>query len=181
MEVFFTAADYYALPRRLANFRYCAQNLCRSAWEMMPDIELIVLRGGGREWQRNRRIQAEGLAAGEVYILADDDMLPIGDGWAKADPGAFAIASAYPLPATINRWTPLNYQPLEGEHVSVGGIRVCKRGAMQEWPEMDVETPGYDAIQCEWLRHKGHRVGYHPKLKAVHLGEGRDRSAIWAI
>src|SRR6185369_10272243 len=99
--VFFCAADYTDLPRQLMAFRYAAQNLCRSAWEMMPDIELVVLRGKGREWQRNRRIQADHLATDDVYILADDDMLPLDGDWGHADPGPFAIASAYPLPAVI--------------------------------------------------------------------------------
>lgn len=59
------------------------------------------------------------------------------------------------------------------EHVSVGGVRFCRRMPFEVWPEMPAgEYRGYDAAQCEAIRRCGKRVGYFRDLKMVHLGKG---------
>lgn len=56
------------------------------------------------------------------------------------------------------------------EHVSVGGIRFCRKGCLEEWPPF--VGPGYDREQCDALRAAGFRVGYFKNLTMLHLGEG---------
>lgn len=62
------------------------------------------------------------------------------------------------------------------EHVSVGGIRFCRRGCLEEWPPFT--GPGYDREQADALRAAGYRVGYFKHLKMNHLGEGY--STVWS-
>jgi len=138
-------------------------------------------------FNRERRINAEQEAKGPVYILTDDDMLPQGDAFVKrgldvmAGHPDFAILSAWPEPATIHPWTSEGYTPYEDyevmEHVSVGGLRFCRKGALTKWPSAD--GPGYDMEHCIALRATGHRVGYMKHVRALHLGEGK--SELWKI
>lgn len=178
MEAFLCCADYSHLPQQLASFRNACQVLSHTAWEMIPGLEITVLRGRGRQWQRERRIEADCIATGEQYWLIDDDSVPLTGAWAHAYSPDFAIASAMPVNANISKWTPESYEPLENEHHSVGGVRLCKRGAMEAWPDMTKGSNGYDSIQCGHLRMVGKRVGYIPHLQYIHLGEGVGRSSI---
>lgn len=116
-------------------------------------------------------------------------------------PNRFAILSAFPENATINPWTPgeevvvcycgKNYtcpschgrghyrepvhvfEDLEVmEHVSVGGLRFCRRGVMEAWPQRDPDAAGYDLIQADTLRGLDWKVGYLQHVRYTHLGEG---------
>src|SRR6185503_819136 len=124
-------------------------------------------------------------ATGRFYILTDDDCLPTRDDIIErgltelaSHPG-FAILSAWPENAIINRWTPNGYMPYEDEgimeHVSVGGMRFMRRGCLEEWPLSN--GAGYDAEHCKALRDLEFRVGYLRNDKIRHLGEGK--SSLW--
>lgn len=144
------------------------------------------------EFQMWRRVLAEERAHGPAYILADDDCLlhwgndvdSLADTLLKTE---FAILSVWPANATIQRWTPEDYKPVEDdkvmEHVSVGGIRFCQRlgrhkyGVSVPWVWPKQLGPGYDAEHCAALRFYGWRVGYFKNAKMDHLGEGQ--STVW--
>lgn len=161
---------------------------CREAWQ----VPLWHLRPDGlncsaREFQKQRRIFAEEHASGKYYIVADDDCLPPeGNEWmSKACEimdryPQFAILSLWPRNAVIQRWTPEDYETVEtedvAEHFSVGNLRVCRKGALTEWPEQT--EAGYDNTQCVALRKAGWRVGYFRNIKMIHLGEGVGKSTI---
>jgi hypothetical protein len=153
-------------------------------WERMcPYMRLGPLA----EFQRQRRIYADGAAQSDPYILADDDCLLPADfdlpfalelASVQSD---FRILSTWPANATIHKWNPQDYRPVETlellEHVSVGGIRICRKGMLAEWPAQD--GPGYDGTQCEAIRAEGGRVGYLKNFPHLHLGEGRAYSTVW--
>lgn len=135
-----------------------------------------------REFQRYRRIVAD-VQGGEYYILTDDDCLPVGDvverglGILGRHP-EYAILSLLPENETIVEWTPEDYQTASDaevvEHVSVGGVRFCRKMPFTAWPAMPSgEYCGYDAVQCEAIRKAGKRVGYFRDLRMVHLGAGK--------
>lgn len=137
------------------------------------------------EFQRERRIYAESMA-GANYILTDDDcelVSPkmIWNGFETLDNNNdFAMVSAYPLNANINPWTPEIYEPRTSaevmEHVSVGGIRFVRIGAMTKgWPPL--RSIGYDADHCQRIRECRFRSGYAMKVQMIHHGEGH--SDIW--
>ena len=165
----------------LARLRFNFANAVHAAWDLIPGAEVTVLYGKdqGREFQRNRRVEAESRAKGEVYCVADDDCLPR---FNTVDDAArllrvhpdFAILSAWPENCTINDWTPEDYSPYRSgdvaEHVSVGGIRFMRKGAQAEWPPQ--EGNWYDRTQADWLRAHGWRVGLLRNIRTLHLGEG---------
>lgn len=139
-------------------------------------------------FQRERRIMAENMVVFDpnFYVLADDDCMPSAGAdvrYAKAilhQHPEFAILSYMPDNEFIVRWTPEGYQAFVDqdvlEHVSVGGIRVMRAGIVNEdMPPMN--GPGYDAIQADWLRSKGYRVGYFRNITMCHIGKGY--STVW--
>ena len=159
-----------------------------SLWRAIPNICLHPLYPEQGKWwsfQRDRRIIAEQRAKSKIYILTDDDMEPLfyfnkAVNTMREHP-YFGILSAYPEPATINRWTPEDFTPFEDEnvmeHTDVGGLRFIRKGAMGYWPEQT--RVGYDREHCEAMRSNGFQVGYFKNLKAIHHGEGK--SDLWSL
>lgn len=145
-------------------------------WGKFPQIRV---RG---EFQVERRRVADQLGS-SLYILADDDCLFLGDVKKACELmesyTEFAILSAMPTNHNINFWMPEAYDPsLDGEvmeHVSVGGIRFCRKNSLKCWPPLI--GLGYDMAQCTALRREGKRVGYMRNQKMNHLGEGA--STVW--
>ena len=170
--------------------------LSLEAWSKF-DVPVKLLMPDGRinsiEFQRQRRIEAERQSREDFYILADDDCLPIGQSdyllkgieILKRHP-EFAILSPLPSNESIVEWTPAqedNYTAFKDgevfEHVSVGGIRFCRKGAMADWPPMGEGKKDYDRTQGDFLRLQGKRVGYMRYLKFEHLGKGV--STVWEL
>jgi hypothetical protein len=183
IDVYFSTMDY---PSELA-IREAMSDQCRERWmkERVPVKPLWVPASNPVEFQRTRRIHADQYAGSPIYVLADDDCLlgeespiaPMLDLMARYP--EFAILSLLPSSAPIYPWTPEGYTPVLNEeimeHVSVGCIRFCRKGAMKDWPPMD--GPGYDGIHCQALRDAGWRVGYARQHTMVHLGERL--STVW--
>lgn len=104
------------------------------------------------DFQRERRIYADEVSQTDPYILADDDcLLPSYLELFQAvnvfryynerilrDSNRFAVLSLIPSNAPISEWTPEDYTPFSDdivmEHVSVGGIRICRKGLLKNWP-----------------------------------------------
>ena len=136
------------------------------------------------EDQKSRRVRADNLASGRVYILADDDCLPqlkpfVLSAWnlAMSMSGQYGMLSLMPDNANIYPWSEGEEDRNVMEHVSVGGIRFCVKGAMEKWPPM--EGPGYDRTHADQLRRQGLKVGYFKDFKMTHLGEGS--STVWGL
>ena len=180
-EVFFCSAPKTADRSAIASG-------VRHRWKELDDIKLIeltprILGCDDFSFQKQRRVAADMMAKNSVYILADDDCLPLTDFEsginAILEHPQFAIVSAFPSNCTIQRWTPEGYDVYEDlavmEHHSVGGLRIIRRGAMREWPEQT--GPGYDREHCQALRDAGYRVGYSVFFRMEHLGEGK--TTVW--
>lgn len=164
---------------------------CEARWQQVDGVRVIgiydtMLRCSPLGFQRSRRIFADEEAAGDIYILADDDCLLPADfdlreclRIVSAHP-SFGIISLLPSNVTISPWYPEKYIPEVTPDVfevaSVGGIRFCRKIHMALWPAMG-PGPGYDAIQAEAVRSSGGRVGYFRNHKQLHLGEGF--STVW--
>lgn len=160
------------------------------SWWKSQDIALHIFTPASlgvdkSQFNRQRRIHAEAWASQRFYVLADDDCLPPEGNILEAaftelaSHPDFAILSAMPSNATINRWTPEGYVPYEDEfvmeHVSVGGIRFMRRGCLDKWPH--AKGPRYDAEHCQALRDGRWRVGYLKAVTMIHLGERK--SSLW--
>lgn len=159
------------------------------AWLSIPNLRVhyltpVSLGCSLEEFQRERRIHAEQEAKGDIYVVADDDCLPLGGGdyveraiYTMRRYPQYAILSAWPLNAKINPWEAAT-QPDTPDvmgHVSVGGIRFCRKGTLVGWPSQS--GPGYDMQHCEAIRAIGSHVGYFHTIHMRHLGEGL--SEIW--
>jgi hypothetical protein len=175
------------------NIRAQMYRLCRARWWAEPGVMLRLLErrfGDRSEFQLKRRIEAEERSKTHIYVLADDDCLL--DGMNPIVLKAceimdrhpqFAILSLWPVNSKLNNWRPsiteLENNCVDGsvyedeevlEHVSVGGIRFMRKGAMKEWPPMKPGVPYYDSIQCQYLRNNGFRSGYFRDIRMNHLG-----------
>ena len=155
-----------------------------ASWGARPGIRILepnLLGVSAFEFQKERRVWAEKYSTGPYYVVTDDDCVPpLGEWLSEATAimdrhPEFAILSLMPENATIQRWTPENYDAFEDdevmEHIDVGGVRVCRKGMLTEWPEQTKRT--YDREQCTAIRDKGFRCGYYRHITQVHLGEGR--------
>lgn len=175
------------------------------------ELNPSIAQCGAIEFNRTRRIIADQEARDSLYILTDDDCIPVsGDsvpagletlGRMGEGQFRFGILSAYPQNCTIHPWTPGEevvvcfcgrlsmcpacngrghyktsrtvYEDLQVmEHVSVGGLRFCRKGVIERWPPRDPDAAGYDMIQADYLRSLDWRVGYLQHVRAIHYGEG---------
>lgn len=180
------AFNIWGLRRQMLNLVYF-----RWLLELEARVHQIGSRWRNREeFQRERRMRAEEDARSDIYVCADDDCLITGEDQIIARAKdimdrhpQFAILSLWPVNATIYRWTP-GIKDLERcvdgsvyedeeviEHVSVGGIRFMRKGAMKEWPPIEPGSAHYDRIQCDYLRSIGYRCGYFLDIGMNHIGE----------
>lgn len=129
----------------------------------------------GLDFTVRARAHAFSCEGTEVFILADNDMLPftaddIEEGLNVIDTREdFAILSSMPEPHTI-RPIPLaeNSEQIM-EHYACGGFRFCRKVRNLSMPEDRV--PGYDGIFCRKLKHMyGRKCGYLKRSRAFHLG-----------
>lgn len=163
---------------------------CLNRWMNVPWIHLHILSDvmmgvSAFEFQRRRRMAANGISLGSEYIVADDDCLLPDDFdmdsalrvFRQSD---FSVLSLMPSNANIVPWTPEGWTPVMTADVmeveSVGGIRFCQK-RVWNWPFMREEFCGYDAIHADSIRAVGGRVGYFRNFFMTHLGEGK--SSIW--
>ena len=181
IDVFFCSMQG-ALP-----IRQQMLNLCLKRWESEP-ISMIHICGslGYEGFQLKRRQDSEKYSHGDIYSCADDDCFPQSEPFVEKaveimeKHQQFGILSLWPSNCIINHWSPGDgYEVFEDdevmEHVSVGGIRFCRKGIVKEWPPQTGK--GYDREHCEAIRAAGYKVGYFKNLKMNHLGEGY--STVW--
>lgn len=182
-------------------------------WMYEPDVQLKILKFGnpaeavrgyenfvvhhGRlknpgpfdSSERERRCYAEEFAKSDIYILADDDILPLQKGFVM---NALAIMRANPEFGKLCLYTiPDHPIPETGAGVKsnaylfqvhgAGGVRFIRKGVVERWAPMDGKE-GYDAPHCREFHRKGFRVGYFRNLKGLHLGWGYTTGATigWA-
>lgn len=192
MEVFLcTFSDYESLgvSPQLAEHRHAIAQQVIDWWHDQPDFDVKVLEGDvyGKRFQRRRRMLADEQATGD-FILTDDDLIPdepvngikLLDTFSKYDD--FGVLSF--RPPGIVRWTEHDWAQYDNhvmEQRDVGGIRLMRKGLIDEWPSMDAEYPGYDRLHCEALSNLGWRVGYLRKFLCSHLCEGRENSTVWPV
>jgi hypothetical protein len=203
--VYLTTLDSDAFKPHLREVRFKMFELTRARWRREPGADLQIwlpeaLGCSVRAFQRQRRVEADRKAQNahkSFYVVADDDCLishprPFLEDAIevlKTHP-EFAILSLWPTNSVLGKWKADDFPGYEVfedaevmEHVNVGGVRICRTGCLEEWPEMHRKLWSYDAQHAEALREAGYRVGYlkmksgqfYPAMN--HLGRGY--SSIW--
>jgi len=162
--------------------------VCLERWKREPNATVIrvtpsLLDCCDVDFQKERRVFADQEAVGPYYIVADDDCLldspPILDDCRAAMHFDFGVVALWPDNHKMGPWTsvPEGYKPYEDrwllEHAAAGGIRFCRKGALETWPEPKTKTATYDGEHAEALRAVGMRTGYFKRILMYHLGKGR--------
>lgn len=200
VDVFISMPEYRE-PGRAFKFRQECQRAVFEWWLQLQKTEpglFVKIRpqypsNGMFQFQRDRRLEAEQNASTDLYIVADDDCVP--DRWSTiveclelaqnaSAASQFPVLSLWPSNSTLHPWTPEGYEVYRDkdfeEHVSVGGIRICRKGVVTEpWPPMNDGVRGYDSIQAGHIRNLGYRVGYYKNFLMNHWG--RNYSTTWRV
>lgn len=129
----------------------------------------------GLEFTVRARLDAFTGDGTDVFILADNDMLPftaddVEEGINLIESrDDFAILSAMPEPHAINPAQLMENSERVLEHYACGGFRFCRKVRHLSMPPDRV--PGYDGIFCRKLKHTyGKKCGYLKQSRAFHLG-----------
>lgn len=172
--------------------RNCILGAVVSRWKCESEINLRIFdsqpgrfpheKGFFIEWekmQRSRRIFADQMAESEIYVLTDDDCMPLGVDFIAR---GLAVMQAHPefgILAAMNVLNKNDAEPYTGKFIdddvwechAVGGIRFCRKGIIKEWPE-SVDPGSYDMQHHEALVKAGYKAGYMRRVQFNHLGIG---------
>jgi hypothetical protein len=152
-------------------------------WKQMP-VNLAVIDGvamgiRGKEFQGIRRAIAESKAKSDIYILAEDDCMPLGKRFLDA---GLSLMAAYPrygvlAPTVLNGVYEGAAYKYDGDVIeanSAGGINFTRKGII------DLPTGFQDEMgQANALRLKGWKSGYMKNVKVNHLGAFL--STLWPV
>lgn len=130
-----------------------------------------VLKCGLRGFQGLRRKWAEENTTGDIYILAEDDCLPLGKnfterGIALLDSyGEYAVLSPKLLPFP----PPMNENDLVSEGITAGGINFTRAGLI-DTTIIPKDAVWDESSQAQHLREKGFKSGWMRDVMCNHLG-----------
>ena len=166
IEVFLGTCNY---EEPLA-FREYIRDAVVGCWEMLG----ATVHFQWDKEQRQRRIEADERSVSDLYIVADDDCLPIGLDFipcvlhlAREFP-AYGIFSPEMVREKRSRTTTGTSQVFRWR--GVGGLRICRKGIIKDWP--DQTRKGYDDEHCEAIHELGLDCGIMRHVYFNHLGEG---------
>jgi len=171
-------ADNYHLILADCKMRGVVQDFWSSRF---PSARCYVLPMA-RFWTTSKRL-AEDEASGPLYVLADDDHLPVEPAstwpnWLAVGTGlwgqyqGFGLVSAMPT-------TQENPGPVEFEDVGGYGLRIvrvgcvgapyfARKGALMDLPDSPIERQ--DAVMCDHLGSRGYLVGQCAGVRYNHTG-----------
>lgn len=140
--------------------------------------------------ERERRVYAEEFATSDIYVLADDDILPLQKDFIAsalaimAENPTFGKICLYTIPDhPQHERTPGNMLNPEVFQVhGGGGVRFIRKGIVKRWEPIDKKKgEGYDAPHCREFYRNGFKVGYFKNLTALHLGWGFTTGSTHAV
>jgi hypothetical protein len=131
--------------------------------------------------ERERRYIAETIAKSPIYILADDDILPLQRESATV---GTQILEKHPDFGKICLFTipdhPIKSEPGFGDrHIfevhGCGGVRFIRKGIVERWAP--IANEGYDAPHCREFHRCGFKTAYFKYLTGLHMGYGHTTGA----
>ncbi len=166
------------------DIRYYLLQACFIRWDSDNECRLHYLTPGS-EWltndnfQKERRVVAQKLASSDIYILTDDDCMPIGPDFIARGLAVMQSHPEFGILAAMNVMNKNDTMPYTGKFIdedvwechAVGGVRFCRKGIIKEWPEL-VDPGSYDCQHQEALEKAGYKAGYLRKVLMNHLGYG---------
>jgi hypothetical protein len=160
-------------------------------WWKWAEIPVQIIES--EQWETfefERRFEAENRSSTPIYVLSDDDCLPLaspnqtGVEWLAGAVEtverwrAFGCLSAFHDNEPASRWD--NEQAIYNdevmEHINVGGCRFIWKGLTKTgWREFNGRD--YDCSHAGMLAEQGYKVGYLRNYRTTHLG--KYQSEIW--
>jgi hypothetical protein len=150
---------------------------CLKRWSMVCRPFTIQAKNV-QSFMREHRAIAEERATTPVYCVADDDCMPLGDGFLERSEEVMGRHSEYGLLAFMDALVEFrehahhpryNDSPEVFETHSAGGIYLVRKGLIDAPSDVD----WWDDVQaCGQIRAKGYKVGYFKTVHMSHLGYG---------
>lgn len=146
----------------------------KDAWLAPADRPCLSLGLDRENFQRERRKQADICATTSIYLMLDDDVLPMQESFIEQ---GLEIMERHPKFAVIGlRERGVQYLTENGEtddeveeRSEAGGIYFIRRGLITNWPRIMADN-NYDFLQAEAARIAGWKVGIFRNLTFNHLG-----------
>jgi hypothetical protein len=163
--------DVFIRTSRNANpLRAAMYELCRTRWEIDPNVRVCLLRD---QPIREGRLFADEWAKSDPYIITDDDVLIVGKDWVKRGLEAMLANPEYGVCSTLSL--------VEGENEAkgsgviypmhaVGQPMWIRKGLMADLPPFDF-TFECQVIQSH-IEAKGFKEGIINGLRHNHIGHG---------
>jgi hypothetical protein len=176
-------------PEWVRDLRLEMSLLCQHRWEFEAGAKVRVVtpytcKAHGLEmpFQQARRMYADEMASGDIYVVADDDCLLTSDptllpvaGILEDNPkvGILALKQEKQAPmvrATVPAKDLYETDDLIESH-AVGGIRFCRKGIVEEWPDISPDNPyQYDSQHGPAVSKAGYVSAYTKAYGMIHVG-----------
>lgn len=127
-------------------------------------------------WQSSKAL-AESLAKSDVYVVLDDDHLPIGKDWLSKGLRAMKHNPEY---GCMSSWSingevhPPTMVFTDDEYVweegCTGTPYFIRKGILKQLPDGPLKS--YDTTLSEYIRSQGHTIGFMKAVRHNHLGYG---------
>lgn len=156
-------------------FRIGMFDVCVARWRMQSDIRLEIVNGRyPTPFHMGSKKRAEESSTSSIYIVADDDCLPIGRNFVKDGVEILYDHPEYGL-LTATSVSDGSYRQLEypnevAELHAVGGIAFVRKGILTDFNDLGVAKT--DESICSEMNRKGYKTGVMPNVKFNHLGAG---------
>lgn len=176
--------DVFLCSCAIDEIRLALLHLTRTRWRSMGvdyrSVSNFTIGCHNRDFQGMRRPWIEAHAQSDIYIMAEDDCMPLGPDFIERGLAImnrhpeFAVLSPLllPYPEKPSRWE--DAECYEG--ITSGGINFTRKGCLKD---LQV-TPGVlfdESSQAGYLNRLGYKVGWMKTIKQNHLGAGL--STIW--
>jgi len=131
-------------------------------WRKTKNAYPTIIQVPEEGFELKRRVLAENLAKTDTYILCDILCVPAMPNFIETIEKRFLAEGMAGLTLVGETEKPL--YPT--------GIRVCRKGVVEKWPQMVTET--YDKEHAEAVRRAGKRVEIYPDIVYLHLNNAEE-------
>jgi hypothetical protein len=152
--------------------------LCSSVWESYPNrVTTMVEDKGQTDFHIRSKANAETLSETEIYVVTDDDCLPLGDDFIER--GA-AILQHHPEYGILTATSVCDGPFPSGKQLpdtdvvemhAVGGVSFVRKGILKKF---DLCSPDQvDDCICTEVNRAGYLTGVMPHVRFIHVGMWR--------
>lgn len=161
IDVFFCTS-----AKKEDEIRWNIMKACLARWEMEPGINLVTLTGAGKSFQRERRRIAAKESVSDIYIVVEDDIMPLGRRFVERGVGAMREHPGYAVLGPRTVWEQ-QLSPV----VEVGNGDICdfiRKGTVDKVLR---EEEWFDGVlQSARLREIGWKTGRMRDVAVNHFG-----------